>query len=261
MLSKFMKNSGLAIAALGAAMIGGMQAYAADGDTFTGNIGVFSKYVLRGITESPENNDTAVQGGLDYSFANGIYLGYWGSNLGYRWDPDNNNDQHNDSGFENDFYAGYNGKVGDFGYQIGLIQYYYMNVDDSNLEEALLGISYGPVYAGMQYLLRDGYWGNQGDIYWKAGINYDLPRHFKFNGELGWYTYEKDDNDKLGTKIAGLKTTESSAFRYVTLTLSHPIGNTGADMLLTYIIGGRDRTGDKQGNTAVLGVKFNFDVT
>jgi hypothetical protein len=46
----------------------------------------------------------------------------------------------------------------------------------------------------------------------------------------------------------------------VTLTLSHPIGNTGADMLLTYIIGGRDRTGDKQGNTAVLGVKFNFDV-
>ncbi|MGB5308998.1 MAG: TorF family putative porin, partial [Arenicellales bacterium] len=48
-----------------------------------GNIGIFSSYVLRGITNSPENDNAAIQGGLDWGFGPGFYLGYWGSNLGY----------------------------------------------------------------------------------------------------------------------------------------------------------------------------------
>ena len=49
----------------------------------SGNIGVYSAYVLRGITNAMENENTAVQGGIDWAHDSGFYLGYWGSNLGY----------------------------------------------------------------------------------------------------------------------------------------------------------------------------------
>ena len=78
----------------------------------TGNIGVYSKYVLRGITNVPETESPAVQGGLDYSHASGFYAGYWGSSLGYGTrgtagaytstpTPTTPN------GFESDIYGGY----------------------------------------------------------------------------------------------------------------------------------------------------------
>ncbi|HEY4713402.1 MAG TPA: TorF family putative porin, partial [Aquirhabdus sp.] len=38
----------------------------------TGNIGVYSKYVLRGITNAPEQDGAAVQGGVDYVLKNGF---------------------------------------------------------------------------------------------------------------------------------------------------------------------------------------------
>ena len=49
----------------------------------SGTIGVFSSYNLRGITNTPENEDATIQGGLDYSHASGFYAGWWGSTLGY----------------------------------------------------------------------------------------------------------------------------------------------------------------------------------
>ena len=42
----------------------------------SGNIGVFSSYNLRGITNTPENEDATIQGGLGYSHASGFYEPY-----------------------------------------------------------------------------------------------------------------------------------------------------------------------------------------
>ena len=42
----------------------------------TGNIGVVSKYVLRGITNNTQNNTATVQGGFDYAHSSGVYVGY-----------------------------------------------------------------------------------------------------------------------------------------------------------------------------------------
>lgn len=220
----------------------------------SGNIGVFSKYVLRGITNNTENDNTAVQGGFDYTHESGFYAGYWGSNLDYGSSP-------TATGFENDFYAGWTGKAGDFGYGVGVIQYYYVEVDDSNLTEFVPTLSYGPVTLGAKYLMNDGAWGNQGDIYWTLGYGTDLPSDFKLGAVLGYYTYEKDDNDKMcgGTAGCGI-TTKSSAFRHLDLTLSHPIGETGADMSVTYTLGGKDRTGTDQRDAVVFGVKYGFSI-
>lgn len=236
----------------------------------TGNIGVFSKYVLRGNTGTcdkvppnacalPENSGTAVQGGFDWTWDSGLFFGYWGSNLDYTYET--GTPAKAGAGFENDFYGGYSGKIGGMAYSLGLTQYYYINVDDSNLLELYGTLGVGPVTLGFKYLLQDGFWGNQGDTYVTATYGVDLPKGFKFSGTAGYYMYEKDDSAEICGGVAGCGLTQTSSdFRHLDLTLSHPIGKSGAEMGLTYILGGKLRTGQELENTAVLFVKYGFDL-
>ena len=39
--------------------------------TFTGNVGLFSQYIFRGLTQT--NEKAAIQGGFDYSHSSGFY--------------------------------------------------------------------------------------------------------------------------------------------------------------------------------------------
>lgn len=215
----------------------------------TGNIGVYSKYILRGMTfpagTPSENDGTAVQGGFDYSHASGFYVGYWGSNLSYGNDAN--------TGFENDFYGGYAGSAGGVGYSIGLIQYYYLNVDNSDGLEIDASLSYGPVKGGMKYLTGDVAWGNGGDIYWTLDYSTKLPKDFTLGATLGYYTYE--DSGKYIASSA-----KSSGFRHLNLSLSHPIGATGADMMVTYVKGGEVRDGTDLKDGIVFGIKYGFSI-
>lgn len=88
--------------------------------TFTGNIGLFSQYVFRGLTQT--NREPAIQGGFDYSHASGPYIGLWGSNIS--WLRDNGSYRAGGSA-EIDIYGGYKGAVGDFTYDVGVLQYWY----------------------------------------------------------------------------------------------------------------------------------------
>ena len=74
-----MKTKSLRVlsAAVGLAAVGLAAPLAAQAGA-TGNIGVFSKYILRGITNGAENDGTAIQGGFDYAADNGFFVGYWG---------------------------------------------------------------------------------------------------------------------------------------------------------------------------------------
>lgn len=243
--------------ALAAGLVMMPNAYA----DMTSNIGVISKYILRGVTypavlpapgastpANAENDGTAVQGGVDFSHASGFYAGYWGSNLSYGNDTN--------TGFENDLYAGYGGKVGDFGYSIGLIQYYYLNIDNSNGLEVDASLSFGPVKGGMKYLTGDVAWGNAGDIYWTLGYSTKFFEHFTFGTTLGFYTY----SDSNGEFIPAAATVNTSAFRHLDLSLSHPIATTGADMILTYVKGGELRDGTELKDGITLGIKFGFNM-
>jgi len=84
--------------------------------TITGNLGLYSSYRFRGIDQT--FGKPALQGGIDYSHASGIYLGNWNSNVssgaGF---PDGN--------LEMDFYGGFKKSFGDFGLDVGAIYYYY----------------------------------------------------------------------------------------------------------------------------------------
>ena len=70
---------------------------------FSGNIGLYSQYVIRGVTYSREK--PALQGDIQYDFPNGWYIGLWASNVS----------RYTIYGapMETDPYGGYIGSVGD----------------------------------------------------------------------------------------------------------------------------------------------------
>ncbi len=216
----------------------------------SGNISIVSKYVLRGITSAAENSGAALQGGFDWADDSGFYAGYWGSSLGY---PSADGPELLDTTFENDFYGGYAGEIEGFSYDLGATYYYYLDTSDANGFELTAYVGFGPVTAGFKYLAQDLLWGNQGDMYWTVDYETDLPKDFGFAASLGYYTYE--DSGKFIPS-----TVEDSAFRHLNLSLSHPIGDTGADMSVTYIIGGKDRNGIDQEDAIVFGVGWGFDI-
>ena len=223
----------------------------------TGNINVASKYVLRGITSGPgtENNGAAVQGGFDYSHSSGIYAGYWGSSLGYTYDgatsPSNNSVLV--TGFENDLYAGYKGKVGPVSYGAGVIYYAYTAVEDSDGAEVALTGGIGNASLGINYLTKDLWWGNSGDTYVTLGYSQPLPSDFSVAGTLMYYLYTKDGkfNPETADSIG-------SGFRGVSVTLSHPLGKTGGTMGLTVVGGGENRYGVYQKFMPVLSLGMTF---
>lgn len=204
------------------------------------NIGVVSKYILRGITEAPESDVPAVQGGIDWSGGAGFYAGYWGSSLSYGEGP---------NGFENDYYAGWAGDLGSLNFNAGIIYYQYMELDDADAPELTLSLGIGPISVGAKYLLDDVTWGNEGDTYVTLGYAQDLPRDFTFSALAGYYLYEAQGEFVQGGE---------HGFRHLDLTITHPIADTGAVMRFTYVIGGDDRAGADQGNAVVLGLKYGF---
>lgn len=100
--------------------------------SLSANVGMFSNYIFRGISQT--GGDPAVQGGLDYSHSSGFYLGTWGSNVGWIEDY-----QGYDSGnVEIDVYGGFRGGIGktDFTYDLGAIQYLYPGDKPAGITDA-----------------------------------------------------------------------------------------------------------------------------
>jgi len=90
--------------------------------TFTGNVGLYSQYIFRGLTQT--NRDPALQGGFDYSHSSGLYAGTWASNISWLRDGGSYNAG---GSLEWDFYGGFKGNFGktDFTYDAGALYYWY----------------------------------------------------------------------------------------------------------------------------------------
>jgi uncharacterized protein (TIGR02001 family) len=110
------------------AIVGGLSAASASAVEVTGNAGVVSEYVFRGITSS--DGKAAAQGGLDVGFGPGFYLGTWASKVDFG----------SSDGVEIDLYGGYSGEYEDFTYGIGATLYTYTDdADEDYLEINLSG--------------------------------------------------------------------------------------------------------------------------
>ena len=239
--------------------------------TLTGNINVYSKYILRGITQTygpllasgakgsdgPEMDSPALQGGLDYVLTNGLYVGYWFSTLGYSYaslNPDASG-KHSQNSTESDIYGGYTGTLGTsgIGFTLGGTVYVYTPGWESTGYETKVGLSFGEVGVTAQTLLNDVTWGNEGDTYFLATWTHALPKDFTFIGQVGAYAYKKD-----GQFFAETPDSTSFGFRHATVALSHPLPIKGGTWGVQYIVGGDNRYGVKQDNQIVgsLGLTF-----
>lgn len=89
--------------------------------TLTGNLGLYSQYIFRGLTQT--DGQPAVQGGFDYSHSSGFYAGTWASNIS--WLRDGGGYRSGGSG-EFDFYGGMKGAFGksDFTWDLGTLYYF-----------------------------------------------------------------------------------------------------------------------------------------
>ncbi len=92
--------------------------------SISGNVGIYSQYIFRGLTQT--NKDPALQGGFDYAHSSGLYAGTWLSNISWLTDSSAVTG-YRSSSLEWDFYGGYKGSMGNtgLGYDVGLLYYYY----------------------------------------------------------------------------------------------------------------------------------------
>lgn len=98
----------------------------------TGSFDVASKYLFRGLDADAGNAN--VSGSIDYSHDSGAYAGIWASSTA--------------GAGEQDYYVGYAGEAGDFGYDVAYIDYNYQDTagtgkeSDTDLEELYIGLSF-----------------------------------------------------------------------------------------------------------------------
>jgi uncharacterized protein (TIGR02001 family) len=182
--------------------------------TVTYNVGLFSQYVWRGMTQTDEA--AALQGGADYAHSSGFYAGTWASNVSWTTDSD----LYKSNSLELDLYAGFANTIGEtgIGYNVGVLQYLYPGTKagglaSANATEIYGGLSYNWFNTKLSYTASDEAWGfddAEGTLYWEA--NADIPigetgltvnLHygvFKFDGEVGGVDNDEYDYDdwKIG---------------------------------------------------------------
>ncbi|MBT8474805.1 MAG: TorF family putative porin, partial [Alphaproteobacteria bacterium] len=169
--------------AAGALMISGSAAA-----EFSANIGATSNYVWRGVTQT--DDQAAISGGLDYAHDNGFYAGTWASNV----------DFDDDTNAEVDFYAGFGNEVNDFGYDVGLLYYYYPGGDNIDFADIYASLSYGPVTGGVNYIVHSDVKKTsgindtfiEGDIYYFLSASFDVAETWSVGGTFGYFDFRED---------------------------------------------------------------------
>ena len=158
--------------------------------TITGNLGIFSEYVFRGVTQTA--GKPAVQGGFDYAHSSGFYLGTWLSNVSVLGDTG----LYTETSLEWDFYGGYKGSfAGDFGYDVGLLQYYYpsrrVGGVNANTLELYGALSWKWISAKYSYSITDRTFGVQDSFgTWYLDLTATFPVTDKLN-LVGHYGIQK----------------------------------------------------------------------
>jgi uncharacterized protein (TIGR02001 family) len=138
-----------AAALFGAAQVVAEEDAIVTGDEYMGitaNVALTSDYRFRGISQSDES--IALQGGFDYSWDNGIYIGTWGSTV----DFDSNDGL--DGSLELDYYIGWAADITDnFSIDVGYLYYDYPGDDglEGDYQELYGSVGWGGLTSGLHY--------------------------------------------------------------------------------------------------------------
>lgn len=177
------------------------------------NVGVVSDYIFRGISQTAHT--PALQGGIDYAFSNGFYVGTWASNVEWvkGWTGKGN--------VEVDVYGGYRSDFGnpDWTYDVGTIYYNYPGHGDANLglanpntQEVYGSIGYKWLSAKYSHVISShfvGFYGGdnvdqdtRGSGYLELNANYDLGDGWTLVGHVGHQKVKGSKDGALGLHTA-----------------------------------------------------------
>lgn len=142
----------------------------------TGTITATSDYNWRGVTQTAQ--DPALQGSIDYSMANGFYVGAWASNVDFG--------DCCDEEVEVDLYAGFSG--GDVvTWDVGFNYYWYPGADDLDFPEVYAGLGYkwleGKVYYSSDFANT-----SEQAWYFDGNASYELPANLGLEAHFGYST-------------------------------------------------------------------------
>ena len=193
-----MRKSLITTAVLGAlaapSFVFAAEAAPASDFTASYNVGLFSQYIFRGLTQT--NNKPALQGGFDVSHKSGLYIGGWSSNVSWLRDNGSSSLYNTGGSLEIDLYGGFKtelGKTG-LGIDLGALQYYYPGAHNTNLPKANTTELYGALTYGWLQAKLSGVVSNDA---WGFGKKYGNP-DYKGNGdERGAYYAELNANIPL----------------------------------------------------------------
>ena len=129
----------------------------------TFNFSLASNYKFRGQDQDQGKTRAlkpALQGGFDYAFDSGFYVGNWNSTINWtKYLPSGQN-----SAIEIDLYGGYKFKAGPVDMDVGALAYVYPGAAKANTTEIYLGAGYGPVSAKYSRTISKGYFGIGEDL-------------------------------------------------------------------------------------------------
>ena len=177
----------------------------------SGNIGVTSNYLWRGVTQTADK--AAVQGGIDYANTEGFYIGTWASNVA--------------SGEEVDLYAGFSNSTNNLGYDIGIVQYLYPSAENDDFVELYAAVDYAGLSAGMHYTVssdKKNMAGEnntfiKGDRYYFVSTGMPLNADWSVEGTIGYYDFKNDgvagkDTAYKHLQVGVSKETEAGAMTF-----------------------------------------------
>jgi len=177
------------------------------GLSLDGNIGLTNDYVFRG--ESQNDQNPAIQGGLDLTSDYGFYVGTWASQVDLSQDTD----------LEIDLYGGFVNELGNTGvsYDVGIIGYLYpgSDIDNADFMETYFGLStdLGPVSVNGKASYSHDYFGDiDKTVYYEAGAEldtssaFDLPINLRPFARVG-HLQIVGDQENLTDYEAGVRTT------------------------------------------------------
>jgi len=209
--------AGLVLGAL-SAMALAAPAGAADGLSASGDVGVFSQYVWRGLPQSTDGNgasNPAVQGDVSLAYG-GWTLSGWFSNA-Y---PSPAPQYGNKTVHEFDWTLDYSGSVGAVGWSVGGIYYTYLYDSASNFAEVYAGIRYDAAIRPsltLYYSPRDSH--NKTYLAGDAWIDVGLSSQVfgaDLSAVISYARWKKDAAKRAEASTGALK----NGFNLVTLSLS-----------------------------------------
>ena len=204
--------------------------------TLTGNAGIFSQYIFRGLKQT--NGKPAFQGGFDYAHESGFYAGTWMSNVS--WLKENQTSIQNKvlqeggtygggGSLEADFYGGYKlGLAEDVTLDLGTLYYYYPGtlnpvvtagiptLANADTWEIYVAPSWKWLSAKYSYSVKSSTFGtrdSKGTSYLDISANYPIEdTGITLMAHWGWQKYKGTDSNNA--ILNGAVMSNDAAFSY-----------------------------------------------